>query len=65
VAPVIRANYTFQAVPVRAGQRRLRLSYRPRGLPAGLAVSVLTMVVALFIVVRPRQAVPEDRAVVA
>jgi hypothetical protein len=64
-APVIRANYTFQAVPVRAGQRRLRLSYRPRGLPAGLAVSVLTMVVALFIVVRPRQAVPEDRAVVA
>jgi hypothetical protein len=58
-APVIRANYTFQAVPVRAGQHQLHLTYMPRGLSAGLAISMVTIVVALSIVVRRRQATPE------
>jgi len=49
-------------VPVRAGQRRLRLTYMPRGLSAGLAISVLSIVVALRIVVGRRQATQEYSA---
>jgi hypothetical protein len=46
--PVVRANYTFQAVPVHAGAKRLRLTYRPRGLNAGIIISLISASVAVF-----------------
>ncbi|HEX9576837.1 MAG TPA: YfhO family protein [Myxococcales bacterium] len=40
-APLLRANYAFMAVPVRAGRHVLRLSYFPRRLWPGLAIALL------------------------
>jgi hypothetical protein len=39
-APVVRADFAFQAVPVPAGKHQLRMVYRSRLLPAGFAVAV-------------------------
>jgi uncharacterized membrane protein YfhO len=40
-APLLRANYAFMAVRVRAGRHVLRLSYFPRRLWPGLAIALL------------------------
>ena len=40
-APVLRANYAFQAVPLPAGRHEVRLSYRPRLWRVGLAAAAL------------------------
>ena len=42
-APILRADYAFQAVPVSAGRHALRLEYRERLFPAGAAVSLSTL----------------------
>ena len=39
-APILRADYAFEAVPVPAGRHELRLEYRDRLLPAGAALSL-------------------------
>jgi hypothetical protein len=51
-APVVRANYTFQAVPVRAGRTRVRLTYEPAGLRLGLGISLTAWTVAIVGFVR-------------
>jgi hypothetical protein len=53
--PVVRANYTFQAVPVPAGRRRLVLTYRPRGLVVGAVISASSIVLAVIVVSVPRR----------
>jgi len=40
-APLVRANYAFEAVPVRAGTHRVELRYFPTRLVPGLLVAVL------------------------
>jgi hypothetical protein len=62
--PVVRANYTFQAVPVPAGTRRLRLTYRPRGLAAGAIVSLSAFLLVVARGVR-RQTMREAATVAA
>ena len=42
-APVVRADYAFQAVPVPAGKHQLRMVYRSRLLPAGFAVAAVAL----------------------
>ena len=53
-APVtlLRANLAFRAVAAPAGRHRVELVYRPRAFSVGLAVSALTLVVALVLVAR-------------
>ncbi len=50
-APVLLANYAFQAVPVPAGSRHVRLVYEDRALQIGLACSILSLLgcVALWV----------------
>jgi uncharacterized membrane protein YfhO len=42
-APILRADYAFEAVAVPAGRHALRLEYRNRWLGAGAAVSLATL----------------------
>jgi hypothetical protein len=58
--PVVRANYTFQAVPIPAGGRQLRLTYQPRGLGAGLVISLSTAVLALLFLASSAGATSDD-----
>jgi hypothetical protein len=46
--PVVRANYMFQAVPVRAGAKHLRLTYRPRGVIAGVVIALAGICSVIF-----------------
>jgi hypothetical protein len=46
-APIYRANYCFRAVAVPAGTHRLRMAFRPWTFRAGLAVSLISLAVAL------------------
>jgi len=39
--PVVRANYLFRAIPVKAGSHEVILAYRPVSFYAGLAIGVL------------------------
>ena len=41
-APVLRANYTFRAVPVPAGEHTLKMTFAPRTWRVGLTVSLTT-----------------------
>jgi hypothetical protein len=41
-APVLKANYTFRAVPVPAGSHYVHMVYRPRPWRVGLAISLAT-----------------------
>jgi uncharacterized membrane protein YfhO len=53
-APLLRANYDFQAVAVPAGRHEIRLNYRDALFHAGVAVSLLALAVCLW---RARQRV--------
>jgi len=44
-APILRADFAFQAVPVTAGRHELRLAYRNRWVTLGAAVSLATLAV--------------------
>ena len=44
-APILRADFAFQAVPVTAGRHELRLTYRNRWVTLGAAASLLTLAV--------------------
>jgi hypothetical protein len=46
-APVGRADFAFQGVPVEAGRHRLRLVYRERLLPAGAAIALAALAALL------------------
>jgi hypothetical protein len=46
-APILRADYAFQAVPVPAGRHALRLVYHPRRVALGAAVSLGTLLVVV------------------
>jgi membrane protein YfhO len=50
-APLLRANYAFQAVALPAGRHHVSIAYRPRPIVAGLLLSALALpaVAALFI----------------
>jgi hypothetical protein len=67
-APVVRVDGVVQGVPVGPGAHDVVLRYRPPGLVAGVAVSVLTWVVLLggwaLAVVRRRRPLPRSGAVV-
>lgn len=51
-APVVRANYLWQAVPVPAGASHVRIVYRPRGLGLGLAFSSIALSGLVLLLVR-------------
>jgi len=62
-APILRANFAFQAVPVTAGRHELRLSYRNRWVGIGAAVSLGTLALLLAtLAVRGRRARGEAAA---
>ena len=44
-APILRADFAFQAVPVSAGRHEIRLAYRNRWVTLGAAVSLVTLAV--------------------
>jgi hypothetical protein len=46
-APILRADFAFQAVPVRAGRHELRLTYRNRWVTVGAVVSIGTLALLL------------------
>jgi hypothetical protein len=46
-APLLRANFAFQAVPVPAGKHLIRLAYEDRGFRAGAAISVVALLTCL------------------
>jgi hypothetical protein len=46
-APVLPANYAFQAVPIPAGNHRIRLAYEDMGFRLGAAISVLSLLTCL------------------
>lgn len=47
-APVLRANTALRAVPITAGRHRVEMVFRPWSVPAGLGLSVLTLVAVLI-----------------
>ncbi len=59
-APLVRADYAFLAVPVKAGHHALRLRYRPRLLWPGVALSAATaLALAAALGWRRRHPVPK------
>lgn len=56
---LVRANYTLMALPLTAGDHKIRVFYRPSSLWWGLAISILALLTHLFVlwsaVRRPRQ----------
>jgi hypothetical protein len=46
-APIIRANYTFRAVPVPAGASTVTLRYTPAALQAGMTISLAVLALLL------------------
>jgi hypothetical protein len=53
---ILRADYAFRAVEVPAGQVVIEMSYWPRGLTAGLAISALSSFVLLGVMLYPSRA---------
>ena len=51
-APLLLANYAFQAVPVPAGSHHVRLVYEDRALQIGLACSMLALLGCVVLWVR-------------
>ena len=51
-APVLRANYVWQAVPVARGTSYVTLAYRPSGFGLGLALSSMSMAGLAILFVR-------------
>jgi hypothetical protein len=49
--PIIRANHTFRAVPVPAGQSTVTLRYTPSALQAGASISLAVMLLLLGVIV--------------
>ena len=49
-APILRANYAFRAVPIPAGEHRVRMEFSPLSWKIGLAISGFT-VLALILVI--------------
>ena len=47
---ILRANYTFRAVPVEQGENEVVFEYRPRSFIIGATISVLTFVILLALV---------------
>jgi hypothetical protein len=50
--PILPADYAFSAVMVPAGQHDLTLEFRPRYLPAGGALSAVTALALIFLLLR-------------
>jgi len=50
LVPTLRANLALRAVPVPAGQHQVEMVYRPWTVPAGIVISVLTLVGALVVI---------------
>ena len=48
--PTLRANLALRAVPVPAGQHQVEMVYRSWTVPAGIVISVLTLLGALLII---------------
>ncbi|MCC6957387.1 MAG: YfhO family protein, partial [Anaerolineales bacterium] len=55
-APLARANYLFQAVPVPAGQHTLELRYRPLSFYGGAALSLAGLALLWVVWKRTRRA---------
>ena len=51
---ILRANYTFRAVPLIGGEHRVRFYYNSDSLKVGLVISVVSLVRIGFILVRSR-----------
>jgi hypothetical protein len=46
---VLRANYTFRAVPIEAGVHKIRMVYRPIGFMIGLLISLASLVLIVLV----------------
>ena len=53
-APVLRADYLFRGVPVDAGEHELRLVYQPVSFWLGAAITLITAVLAGWVLLRER-----------
>lgn len=53
--PVLRANYLFRAVSVPAGEHRIEFLYRPLSFILGAAVSIVTWIVVLLLLLKLRR----------
>jgi hypothetical protein len=49
--PVLRANHTFRAIPVAAGEQLVSLEYSPAALRTGALISVLVLALLLAVIV--------------
>jgi hypothetical protein len=54
-APILQANYTKRAIPVPAGRAEVKMRYRPPGLVAGAAITVITLLACAAVVLRSRK----------
>lgn len=59
--PLLQANNGLMAIPLPAGQHDLRLQYRPGEVPAGFALSLVTLFVAIVLAARWRPGVAYRR----
>ena len=60
-APILLANFAFRAVPVPPGAVTVELSYLPVGFRTGLAVSLISLAAAVFLLTRKEQAAVQPR----
>ena len=54
--PIARANHAFRAIALPAGRHDVEFVFRPRGLVAGAAISLLSLAVVVALVIRRRRA---------
>jgi hypothetical protein len=47
---ILRANYTFRAVPLNSGRHRITFSYQPDSFRYGLMISLFSMLVTVFFI---------------
>ena len=47
--PILRANYTFRAVPIPAGEHMVRFRYRPASVRTGAVISLATLALLLAV----------------
>ncbi len=52
--PILRANYTFAAIPLAQGDHKIELIYFPPGLLQGLVLSLFTLLLYLWSIMKPK-----------
>lgn len=52
-APVLRANRSFRAVPLPAGEHRVIMTFHPVGLETGMIITILTVCLLIILFIKP------------